>query len=139
MTKKREKKPPENRTEAGTFKPGTTGNAGGRPKTPPELVEAFKGRTPKALATLDKVMSDFMSNAVTMKGDPLVPAQAAVKASEVVLARGWGAPPVKVDLAADVQVEGKVEVQQKLVIDPEKMRRVAAVLLRAGVLKLEGE
>lgn len=125
--------------EGRRFKPGQSGNPTGRPKTPPELVEAFQARTERALATLDKIMDDYEANKETAKGDPWVPASAAAKAAEVILARGWGAPPVKVDLAAEVKVEGTVEVQKKLVIDPEKMRRVAAVLLRAGVLRLEGE
>lgn len=113
---------------------GKSGNPNGRPKDDPALVEAFRARTPKALATLDKVMDDFASNALTEKGDPLIPAAAAVKASEVVLNRGWGTAPttVKLDATLDTKVTG--EVKQVLEVDPQRLARVAAVLQRAGAL-----
>lgn len=113
---------------------GKSGNPNGRPKDDPELVEAFRARTPKALATLDKVMDDFANNAITEKGDERVPAAAAVKASEVVLNRGWGTAPttVKLDATLDAKVTG--EVKQVLEVDPQRLARVAAVLQRAGAL-----
>lgn len=115
---------------------GKSGNPNGRPKTDPELVEAFRARTPRALATLDKVMADFSTDATNEKGDPLVPAAAAVKAAEVVLNRGWGSAPstIKLDATLDAKVESKSEVKHAVTIDPQKFARVAEVLARAGVL-----
>ncbi|MBK8810770.1 MAG: hypothetical protein IPN69_08580 [Acidobacteria bacterium] len=43
-----------------SFKPGQTGNPGGRPKKTQEeldLVEACKGKTPAALAVIEKIMT----------------------------------------------------------------------------------
>lgn len=119
---------------------GKSGNPEGRPKTDPELVEAFRARTPKALATLDKVMDDFARNALTDKGDPLIPAAAAVKASEVVLNRGWGTAPTTVKLDATLDLDAKVtsEARQVLEVDPQRLTRIAAVLQRAGVLPAGG-
>jgi len=117
------------------WKPGQSGNPGGRPKTDPELVEAFRERTPRALATLDKVMANFAADVLTEKGDPLVPPAAAVKAAEVVLNRGWGTAPATVKLEANVNatVDATSKVAVK-VLDPERLARVVGVLQRAGAL-----
>lgn len=121
--------------EGRRFKPGQSGNPEGRPKTDPELVEAFRGRTWKALATLDKVMDDYAAERVTEKGDPLVPSQAAVKASEVVLNRGWGTAPQTVKLDATINATQAITHSVALPApDPQRLQRVAAVLQKAGVL-----
>lgn len=108
----------------------------GRPKSDPELVEAFRGRTMKALATLDKVMDDFAIDAQNEKGDPLIPATAAVKAAEVVLNRGWGAAPttVKLDATLDATVKGEVAHDVKPLADPQRLARILQVARQAGVL-----
>lgn len=115
---------------------GQSGNPEGRPKTDPELVEAFRGRTMKALSTLDKVMSDFERNALTEKGDPLIPPVAAVKAAEVVLNRGWGTAPstIKLDAKLDASVKDEVRTTTKVVVDTEKLAKVVALLAQANAL-----
>lgn len=117
------------------FMPGQSGNPAGRPKDDPELVEAFRARTPQALATLDKVMADYASNAVTDKGDPLVPSAAAVKAAEVTLNRGWGSAPAVIRLDANVKAELQHDIKAEVVQSPERMRTIIAVLKRAGQLE----
>lgn len=123
------KAPPTN-----AWRPGQSGNPDGRPKTDPELVEAFRARTPRALATLDKAMADFADNATTEKGDPLVPAAAAVKAAEVVLNRGWGTAPNTIKLDATLAAKVQSEVKHLQPVDPQYFARIAAVLQRAGAL-----
>ncbi|MDP1916257.1 MAG: hypothetical protein Q8L14_08425 [Myxococcales bacterium] len=60
----------------------------GRPKTPPELVEAFQELTPRSVAVLDKAMQDYLEGT----GD----AATAIRAAEVSLNRGWGKPAERV-------------------------------------------
>jgi hypothetical protein len=116
------------------FQPGNPGGPG-RPKDDPELIEAFRARTPQALATLDKVMADFAANKLTPKGDPLVPSQAAVKAAEVTLNRGWGSAPQTIKLDANVTADVKHDIKAEVVQSPERMRTIIAVLKRAGQLE----
>lgn len=146
MTKKQKQKHPANRTGArrgdskapptNAWVKGQSGNPEGRPKSDPELVEAFRGRTMKALATLDKVMDDFAIDAQNEKGDPLIPAAAAVKAAEVVLNRGWGTAPttVKLDATLDATVKGEVVHDVKPLADPLRLARILQVARQAGVL-----
>lgn len=144
MTKKQKR--PANRTGArrgdskapptNAWAKGQSGNPDGRPKSDPELVEAFRGRTMKALATLDKVMDNFADDVLTEKGDPLIPAAAAVKAAEVVLNRGWGTAPttVKLDATLDATVKGEVTHDVKPLADPLRLARILQVARQAGVL-----
>lgn len=119
---------------------GVSGNPAGRPKSDPELVEAFRGLTPKALATLERVMDDYAATVCGPKGDPLVPAAAAVKAAEVALNRGWGTAPetVKLEATLAATVEGEVRQPVTVEVDPQRLARIAAVLQRAGVLPALG-
>lgn len=132
---------PQNRTETGRFPAGVSGNPGGRPKDDPELIEAFRARTMKAVATLDKAMDDFANNVCTAKGDPLVPAAAAVKAAEVTLNRGWGAAPQTIKLDAKVSADVQHDVRA-VVQSPQRLANIARVLEESGALalaKLEAE
>ena len=83
----------ENRTKTGLFKPGQTGNPGGRPKLPEELKEAFKALAPKALETL----ADVMSNSVKDSDR--------VKAAEVILDRGYGKATQHIDANVESQIQ----------------------------------
>ena len=65
-------------------------NPTGRPKTAPDLVEAFREVTPRALAVLDKAMEDYLEG----RGD----AATAIRAAEVSLNRAWGKPAERVAL-----------------------------------------
>lgn len=105
------------------FRPGESGNPGGRPKTDPEFIEACRARTPKALGVLDEAMDNFA----------LSPASA-VKAAEVMLNRGWGTAPATIKLDVKGEVSTAIEVRA-VPVDPERLRRIAGVLRKAGVLE----
>lgn len=77
------------REKNGHFKKGTSGNAGGRPKVPEELKEAFKAAAPDALQVLKFVMLNSREKA----SDRL-------RAAEIILDRGYGKPVQAVDLDA---------------------------------------
>lgn len=74
-------KAPDNRTKAGTFKKGESGNPGGRPKIPEDIKQAFKDLTPAAIATLTEIV-----NCKSAKHSDRI------KAAEIILDRGWGKP-----------------------------------------------
>lgn len=119
------------------FPLGTSGNQAGRPKSDPELVEAFRARTPQALAVLAKVQDDYLRGEyVDEEGHLCVPPKPgeAVKAAEVWLNRGWGTAPTTVKLDATVRADVAHEVKPLAVQTPERLRRVADVLQRSGVL-----
>lgn len=80
-------KKPVRRDQKGRIVEGSL-NPTGRPKTPPELVEAFRELTPKSLEVLDKAMQDYLDG----HGD----AGMAVRAAEVSLNRAWGKPTERV-------------------------------------------
>lgn len=108
------------------FKPGCPPGPG-RPKTNAELQEAFRDRTPKALAVLDKVLDGYL------KAKPTVTARDAVKAAEVGLNRGWGSPPETVKLEGGLNLDVKTEARVE-VATPLRLMRVAQVLMKAGAL-----
>jgi hypothetical protein len=71
---------PANRTEAGTFKPGVSGNPSGRPKSDIEIKELARAHTVEAIERLLQVI----------RGDN---DRAAVAACSIILDRGWGKVP----------------------------------------------
>jgi hypothetical protein len=74
-------------------KTGYTGNPGGRPKMPEELKRAFQSLAPEALKTLADVMANGKDSD-------------RVKASEVILDRGYG----KATQQIDANLEGSLQV-----------------------------
>lgn len=85
-----------------SWKPGQSGNAVGRPKADPELVEAFRGRTPRALTVLDQILDAYLAGpCLDDNGLPVQPprAEAAIRAAEIVLERGWGKAPTEIHLS----------------------------------------
>jgi hypothetical protein len=96
--------PPENTKKSGKilWQKGQSGNPGGRPKVPEELREAFRALTPRAIRTLRKAMKE--GGAV------------GVKASEVVLERGWG------------KVAQQIDATVTNLNDEERTRRVRELL-----------
>lgn len=120
------------------FPPGNPGGPG-RPKDDPEFIAACRERTPKSLEVLDRVQQAFLDNEMTAKGDPLIPAAAAVKASEVLLNRAWGTAPatIKLDATVDVHAQHNHQHEAKPIeVDLPRFVRIAQVLQRAGVLEL---
>lgn len=91
---------PENRGRTGrnaprtAWKPGQSGNPGGRPKSIPELVEASRALTPMALEVWAKVMADYIEG----RGD----GAHALKAASDSMSRAWGRPAERVEVRADV-------------------------------------
>ena len=61
------------------FKPGQSGNPGGRRKLPEEMVGLARKHTVEAIETLAKIMQDTKA-----------PAAARVSAASTILDRGWG-------------------------------------------------
>jgi hypothetical protein len=70
-----------NRTNRGTFKPGHSGNPGGRPAVSAELRALARERTHEAMEVLTKIMQD-----------PKAPAAARVAACRELFDRGYGRP-----------------------------------------------
>ena len=72
---------PENKQPegGGRFKPGQSGNPGGRPKALLEVVELARSHTVTAIMTLARIAADEAA-----------PAAAQVAASNSLLERGWG-------------------------------------------------
>lgn len=83
---------PEIRTEQGRladgrFRPGCSGNAGGRPTVIRHVQDLARQHTAAAIATLKEVMAN-----------PRAPAAARVAAAGALLDRGWGKPPAHVEI-----------------------------------------
>jgi hypothetical protein len=76
-----------NPTGKGGFKPGESGNPGGRPTVAKEIQELARSYTTEALEALVAIMRNARA-----------PAQARVAASNSILDRGYGRPPQSVDL-----------------------------------------
>jgi hypothetical protein len=65
-----------------SFKPGQTGNPGGRPKLTPELIELRALAREHTRAAVEAI--------IAVMGDSSAPASARVSAASEVLDRGWG-------------------------------------------------
>lgn len=75
---------PQNRTKTGRFKPGNSGNPGGRPKRTPEqrdALEAVKSLAPDAVEAMERLL----------KAKDTPPALR-VRIAEIVLDRAYGKP-----------------------------------------------
>lgn len=72
------------------FKPGQSGNPGGRAKIPASVVEASRALTKKAIKTLEEIMLDTST-----------PPSIRVNAAQALLDRGWGKPAQHLDVSTD--------------------------------------
>jgi len=73
-----------------SFKPGVSGNPGGRPKRP-ATIEARKV-VADVKAAARELTSDAMDTLKQVMQDPKAPAAARVSAAIAILDRGWGKP-----------------------------------------------
>jgi hypothetical protein len=76
------------------FRPGESGNPGGRPKSNLELVESSRALTPMALQVWEKAMADYLAG----RGE----APQALKAAGDSMARAWGRTQERLEVRADV-------------------------------------
>src|SRR5688572_13892701 len=72
------------------FKPGQSGNPGGRPKIVGEVQELARKTTPMAIKTLERIA-----------GDQKAPPAAQVSAATALLDRAWGRPAQAVDVSVN--------------------------------------
>lgn len=82
---------PQNRTKTGRFKPGSSGNPGGRPKRTPEqrdALEAVKSLAPDAVRTMERLLK-AKNTSPTLK----------VRIAEIVLDRAYGKPKQSADVS----------------------------------------
>jgi hypothetical protein len=93
------------RGNPGWFKPGTTGNAGGRPKLPPEIRDACRAATPDVIKA--------WKAEVKTKGPDWV------AASKLLMAYGWGSPTATVEISRPDEPERP----RAFTIDPKKLSR----------------
>lgn len=106
------------------FKPGKSGNPGGRPKGDIELRRAARERTGEALETLINIMRNQKA-----------PAAARVTAAEALLSRGWGKP---VQPTAFTYEDGADRPLPGEMSDIERARRIAH-LLAQGIRALPAQ
>lgn len=81
---------PQNREKTGRFKPGSSGNPGGRPKHTPEqrdALEAVKSLAPEAVETMARLLRAKDT-----------PSALKVRIAEIVLDRAYGKPKQSADV-----------------------------------------
>jgi hypothetical protein len=91
----------------GQFKPGTSGNPGGRPKTPEQIKKIFNVAGPAAAAALVKLL-DSEDEGIRLK------------AASAILDRSLGRPAQSVDMS----------VQQKPIYDPLSPAEAMALMMK---------
>jgi hypothetical protein len=109
----------------GTFRPGYSGNPGGRPAVVSELQKLARAQTPAALAALIEVLSDAGN-----------PPSARVAAAVALLDRGYGRPSNAVVIetaeAAYANDDERAELLERLIKGtPEAVKRAEAAEKRA--------
>lgn len=82
MSESRPSETPKRKAPKSAFKPGQSGNPGGRPKAVRELLEVARAACPETLAYLVRVRDD--------EGEET---RARLEAGKILLAYGLGAPP----------------------------------------------
>jgi hypothetical protein len=78
------------------YQQGASGNPGGRPKNPPDVIEMARALTPRAIGALDKALDDA-DNSV------------AIHAAQVLLDRAWGRPAQMVFAAVNTAIVGGID------------------------------
>jgi hypothetical protein len=104
-------KMPENRTKSGQFRPGMSGNPGGRPKMPEEFRQLARENSIPAL----QVVVDILKNPKSANKDRL-------KAAEIILDRAWGKPIQGVEMSGPAG--GPVEVKHYAQLDDDQLDQI---------------
>ena len=90
---------PENREKTGRFKAGCSGNPGGRPKIPDDVLSATRAACPKAVGVLIELLDDKKS---------LI----RLEAAKTLLDRGYGKPmqmqDIQLDIAGSLDIDAQV-------------------------------
>jgi hypothetical protein len=107
-----------------SFKPGVSGNPGGRPKRP-KTIEA-KRIVADVKATAREMTPEALSTLRTVMNDPKAPPSARVGAATAVLDRGWGRP--------TQSIEGQVTLsfEQMILMATEREERLTLPALPTG-------
>lgn len=133
------KKIPQNRTKSGTrgtlhdpptnaFKPGESGNPGGRPKMTEAQREAKEAKAMAQPAAVKALVAIIESKSAEPRD--------IIAAAKVILD---GLETLKIDLDANVTADVKHDVKAEVIQSPERMRTIIAVLQRAGQLDANTE
>jgi len=77
----------ENTTGAKPWEPGQSGNPGGRPKMPPELLQRLRDFTPRVIEIWQEIAND-----TRLKPEPRL------RATELIAERAYGKPPQDLNL-----------------------------------------
>jgi len=107
------KRSPENRAGTGQFKPGASGNPGGRPKDVHGIGDLARAHGPAALQKLVALM---------VHKDPRV----SLAACQAVLDRGYGKPTQAIEHSGELKTNGEInhrEVIRRWCFDAERIVR----------------
>ena len=111
-------KVPENRTKSGQFRPGVSGNPGGRPKMPEEFRQLARENSIPAL----QVVISILKNPASANKDRL-------KAAEIILDRAWGKPVQGVEMSGPAG--GPVEVKHIGQLDDDQLDQIILEKLKS--------
>ena len=104
-----------NHTGKGCFRPGQSGNPGGRPAVSAEIRVLARERTPEAINVLTEIMRD-----------PKAPPAARVAACRELLDRGYGRP----ESSVNAKIETRSEELDFSLLTPEERATVTECLNR---------
>ena len=96
----------DNRSQDGRFVKGVSGNPSGRPKTNARVQDLARTHTEKAIKTLATIMDDKKERGATR-----------VAAIQVLLDRGWGKPPQRIDTGkTDIEDMTDAELEEHIAV-----------------------
>jgi hypothetical protein len=107
-----------------TFKPGVSGNPGGRPKVVGELRALAREHTAAALEALVEIV-----------GSKKAPPAARVAAANSILDRGYGRPETKIDATLEQSNSAAENIFASMSSD--KLQEYITLFNRAGILRTE--